>query len=1339
MSQKLWQLVLTDSKKSFQARKDDSGKLLNNITNNGLKKDGIAIRLRDGEYTDFSIKVLEDVKPLLTELRVSKAIKMLDENLIQGCIRVLNIDNEVNKYGINLIYSILKIWLEKNELTVPQEYINNAIKIHSEEINKWIVTTRSDPLQCKMQVVNIGQSKKGQSVVPDDWLGREFNNADELHREMDKLDWRKNKPAVTFCCTHSMMIKELYSWKPNDDDSVINYGPKYAIQILPKCSIINFKDNNAYIEWLNELPNGISLLPCCDKDNEKYIIACKLDEVKKENKYADADNVGVLVSRLQKAIRRGRKCSKLLHDTIISLSQAKPYNLPEQQYVKVSGTRQLCWRLFITIIEDVEPYLDDERYMGLLDLLCLALLGQNDPDIQLNDIMIQKIMMTALLVQFNDEVGHNWDWRKGNDDMKVIDNEYIKMAIKCMPMMSGDLKLLKKGGDYIKTIKLNKLPNKTIDELLLNNDEEYANQCKYASNDMHCNPNILLHLQSSLPFIPCDEKKHSTYGLSAFIWENSSKFNVRNKNKNLPTNEDKIILESLKIIQENKDIIIKPEFLNELSIIKEIKLNDKQNISNLQSRIGFLLLFGQKVRIPHEGKNKAIDVIVAGDVNKPCRVKRVDKYLDDKERFDGELRYVDYLNKSNILIKLPKPPEGCSWNRNIKNKVKLSVKIIKSNKDTMVNNLEFYVDNIKLSPFDSRIILNKNSKVIENETSDIIKKLIKQSLYYENCEKLYNEYELNKVLRELWKIRHDNKNYELYKWVEFNGINAKIWKCVLSKLYNNHDDEVMIGPVDRCGNKLHESINYLYEGTLLRIFNMLSFLYPNTITPKTQLKFIINKNVAQYNNLIDDIENLALDRKQMVKTTNTIIMPEIKTKLWDHQEKSVIEMFNGMVLMGKKGHGDASDVGAGKTLSSLSIISKLFTYNFKNSILQHTGFLVLLPTTQLYQTWKDEIIKHTVGFDIIEQHADGTLTKKVINNNSIVITTLGRMRDHPISNSWTLVVIDECLSVQNKEAFQTEEAFKQILCSQYGVIMMSATFFRTRFDKLFYMIKMLKSGLPEEKEYLDTILSECIICNIPEKNRKWITTINKYKLSNELQNKYDELSKQDISSEILYSKLCKLLNCNFDYIKCFEDVIKKIELEGRRGLIYAKSKAEADAIAKRIKTVTRYPDKSGINTVLSYAEGTYGLNDLVIYDTIVSRPPCPDALPQMIGRLNREGQEKNTLFIEYILVENTIEEAGILRLELCNNFYKNYIMPLAEFYDLALGRKKVNDHNKNNKLLKIAKLNNITIIDDTINDKENYINVIMKLMQNQKNDNLIQYNENIIEINKMKSEFTKFV
>jgi hypothetical protein len=33
-----------------------------------------------------------------------------------------------------------------------------------------------------------------------------------------------------------------------------------------------------------------------------------------------------------------------------------------------------------------------------------------------------------------------------------------------------------------------------------------------------------------------------------------------------------------------------------------------------------------------------------------------------------------------------------------------------------------------------------------------------------------------------------------------------------------------------------------------------------------------------------------------------------------------------------------------------------------------------------------------------------------------------RMRDHSIKHPWLIVIINECLSVQNKEALQTEEA-----------------------------------------------------------------------------------------------------------------------------------------------------------------------------------------------------------------------------------------------------------------------------------------------------------------------------
>jgi hypothetical protein len=111
----------------------------------------------------------------------------------------------------------------------------------------------------------------------------------------------------------------------------------------------------------------------------------------------------------------------------------------------------------------------------------------------------------------------------------------------------------------------------------------------------------------------------------------------------------------------------------------------------------------------------------------------------------------------------------------------------------------------------------------------------------------------------------------------------------------------------------------------------------------------------------------------------------------------------------------------------------------------------------------------------------------------------------PINNNWIFVVIDECLSVQNKEALHTEEALRQIMASQYGVLMLSATFFRSRFDKLYYMLKMLRTNLPLDSKYLDTILNETIICNKFDTKRIWNSTEHKMMLSDKLQKEYDNI------------------------------------------------------------------------------------------------------------------------------------------------------------------------------------------------------------------------------------------
>ena len=69
--------------------------------------------------------------------------------------------------------------------------------------------------------------------------------------------------------------------------------------------------------------------------------------------------------------------------------------------------------------------------------------------------------------------------------------------------------------------------------------------------------------------------------------------------------------------------------------------------------------------------------------------------------------------------------------------------------------------------------------------------------------------------------------------------------------------------------------------------------------------------------------------------------------------------------------------------------------------------------------------------------------------------------------------------------------------------------------------------------------------------------------------------------------------------------------------------------------------------------------------------PNPGSLPLMKGRLDRQGQKKDTLNIKYIYINDTIDQAGLVRLEIANNFHNDYLMPLAKFYDIAVNRKKI--------------------------------------------------------------------
>jgi hypothetical protein len=312
-------------------------------------------------------------------------------------------------------------------------------------------------------------------------------------------------------------------------------------------------------------------------------------------------------------------------------------------------------------------------------------------------------------------------------------------------------------------------------------------------------------------------------------------------------------------------------------------------------------------------------------------------------------------------------------------------------------------------------------------------------------------------------------------------------------------------------------------------------------------------------------------------------------------------------------------------------------------------------------TWKDEIQSHTKGFHVVVH--DNKCYDGIIGRNTIVVSTMSRMRVNPINNKWLLMIIDECLTVQNKNALWTEEAWKQSLMSKH-LVMMSATFFRTRFDKLYYMLEMLQTGLPTRREYLDTILVDSIVSNIALTKRKWTSNVNRFTLSDSAMKEYTKIENIDLSAETVYGKLQSWLIKYGDITSDLDKLVKSLDKKNHRCLIYARSKGEAIGWSTIMK-IPIYPVK-GKHCIVTYNDGTYGLNDLVVYDTIVMRPPPPDKLPQIKGRLDRPGNKHDNLRIEYFLIENTIEEGLLLRMEIASQFAYNYIMPLVRFYDLSV-------------------------------------------------------------------------
>ncbi len=1292
-------LIQQNTKSSMRARIDEDGSLDNNIANYGMVSGDLAMRDR-GEYNGLVIRALETIKPVLTEQRVIRAIKHLINSDTQNAIGVLRLNEEVNDHGIGIIYSTLSRWLSNNDIPIPIEYSTKALSIDSNKIMSWIDSYNWSPVNGQFEIVEIGHNKTS-SVVPESWVGRKFNNGIELHIEMDKLEWRKNKPPVNFCVINSMSL--ITKSKILSIDEIKNNKIKIGMylkviddKLMSEIKI--FENKLQSNEWMQKIDKSHQILVQNFNDRDKFIIIFEHDKLfEKVPQYVKKRSVGLLVSMLQKLLRRGSGCSKGLEEIMTELWKSPGYNLPEQQFLRVSASRQLCWRLFITCLEDIQAYCtDDSGILSIPDLAILSIITNILTDVQLNEFVFKKLLVTGLSLQ---RINKKWDMMIYDpmlsdpillkDQNNQILNSFVILS-EYMPAREWDNKLIVSSYNYIK--KKLFVPQKLMAEYDHNNFDKKINEDAIISGlDMHPYPNILVVFQGSLPFIPYDTESHTTKKLWNFIWNKSSGVNWRSDKVQMNKSE----FQMHKILRDIQKHLLYPDKkkikMSEYDILKygenidvkdtkSTKNNDNYQNKNENSathRLGFILLFGQKKSFKF--KNKKYDIVMAGYENdgdelEICKIKNMindeSKYLEDKELKNEIMKafFVDYSE----WIDYVNPPIGYEWIDLKKNaKIKIGTKI--EDKEII-----FFVNDIQIELCDASKVMKKINERKSIKCPEIIARIIRGALYIDkSSESIENGYEINLLMRQL----HEKEFAEQYEWTSIakkSELPVNFWVAMLVKLHNCYDNEILIGPVDGQGNCLRDSINYLYEGTIWRIFNMFSMLYPKTIliTNATKsLKFKINTMTPGYLALTRSINEMITINNGNNKKNNSEKIKVI-TKLWDHQKKTVDKIMKEIDENGRKGFGDSSSTGSGKSLSCLGVMVRLFEKMEKKKIESHEGFLVLLPTQALYKTWEDEIEKHCKGFHVVLQHANGELTDK-LKKNSILITTLGRMRDHPLSQPWIFVVIDECLSVQNKNALQTEQAWCQISVSLYGALLCSATFFRARFEKLFYMLKMLKTGLPENKQYLDAILAESIVMNLPLKSREWEINYNPMKLSKKLRKDYDHILGLDLTSEKMYGKLLHFLHINFDYVEAFDQVIKKCESRGQRCLVYAKSKEQADLFAEKIKNVSRFPDTSGKHLSVSFAEGTFGLNHLIYLNCMVTLIPDPDKLPQMKGRLDRPGQKTDKLFIEYVYVDQTIDQGQLFKMEMMNTFYKDYLIPLADFYDVSVGRKNKHDLIKN--------------------------------------------------------------
>jgi len=737
------------------------------------------------------------------------------------------------------------------------------------------------------------------------------------------------------------------------------------------------------------------------------------------------------------------------------------------------------------------------------------------------------------------------------------------------------------------------------------------------------------------------------------------------------------------------------------------------------ARTAFLQLFGRKRELKvHVGKKESlVSVIIAG---KPSQ--RHEEHLRVRHVVGGKTAGTRFLEPTDPFVRATlqqligtqevlqvnfAPPHGFRWDFHTTDANPRPTVTLRIDEGTEKGSLCYWVNDTMLPAFDASRVLAPCR--IPTQVLQVDKELgdhVEEAFYTSKA--IGNDLDLmprldSMAIRRLGVVSQD----AVYDWKDIaarSGVTNHVFRDVLLKLTMRDSDTIAFSASSKANAAVWQT-DFSSEGTGLRVVLALSALYPHCLQRITDdglnlhaFRFQIDSVNAQYCELVEFLSQLAYGEGSADKSLpSSRGLLQITTKLWKHQQNTVDKVLEG-IRNGLFGFADASAVGSGKTLTALAAIQSVQEHRKARHKL--FGSLVLLPTKTLVQEWTEQIMLHTKGCHVLTQNAQGFLQSAGVSSgngepahklprgsavnigpSSIVLTTLARAREHPFKTAgWDVVVVDECLSVQN-EALQSSAAWRQVAASGC-VLLLSATFFRSKLSKLYYMLRMLRSPLPRTEPYLPTLLSEHAVVHLSANPRSWQVNYRSVHMDDETKRRYVSTFEQAYhgGGKDIYSALKGFLRDNYEKtfaVQAMAEEVERLREAGRRPLVFATSISERDLLLELIpKSESLSPDGDKNKTlIVTVHEGSHGLNLQDRADAIVTRPQPGDLIEQMKGRIDRPNQKLRNLKLVVVVAHDTLEEAEASNIRLCGTYFRQYLDPLGKpFQERAIAAYLASSH-----------------------------------------------------------------